>query len=202
VFCSFNNTYKFMPEMFAVWMRLLGKVTASVLWLPESNASAQRNLKREAEAQGIDARRLVFAPHLASPDEHLARLSLADLFLDTLPCNAHSTASDALWAGLPVLTCMGSTFAGRVAASLLHALHLPELVARSTDEYEAKALFLAADAGAIADIKARLARQREVAPLFDTARFTRNLEAAFTTMGERSSRGEAPRSFAVGETAS
>jgi predicted O-linked N-acetylglucosamine transferase (SPINDLY family) len=202
VFCSFNNTYKFMPEMFAGWMRLLGKVEASVLWLPESNASAQRNLKREAEAAGIDGRRVVFAPHLASPDEHLARLSLADLFLDTLPCNAHSTASDALWAGLPVLTCMGSTFAGRVAASLLHALGLPELVARSRADYEAKALFLAADAGAIADLKVKLARQRKTAPVFDTARFTRNLESAFTTMRDRSARGEAPRSFAVGETAS
>ncbi len=201
VFCSFNNAYKFTPQMFAVWMRLLRKVEASVLWLPESNASAQRNLKREAEAEGIDARRLIFAPHLASAEEHLARLSLADLFLDTLPCNAHSTASDALWAGLPVLTCMGSTFAGRVAASLLYALDLPELVARSLADYEAKALLLATGAAALADLKAKLARQREIAPLFDTARFTRNLESAFTTMRDRSARGVAPRSFAVGEMA-
>ena len=132
----------------------------------------------------------------------MARLGLADLFLDTLPCNAHSTASDALWAGLPVLTCMGSTFAGRVAASLLHALGLPELVAHSLPDYEAKALFLATDAVALADLKAKLARQREIAPLFDTARFTRNLESAFAAMRDRNARGEAPRSFAVGETAS
>lgn len=201
VFCSFNNTYKFTPEMFAVWMRLLRRIEGSVLWLPESNPSAQRNLKREAEAAGIDAGRLIFAPHLASLEEHLARLSLADLFLDTLPCNAHSTASDALWAGLPVLTSMGSTFAGRVAASQLHALGLPELVVRSLADYEAKALFLASDAVAFADIKAKVARQRDIAPLFNTARFTRNLESAFATMRERTARGEPPRSFAVGEIA-
>jgi predicted O-linked N-acetylglucosamine transferase (SPINDLY family) len=202
VFCSFNNTYKFTPEMFATWMRLLRKVEGSVLWLPESNASAQRNLKREAEAEGIDAGRLVFAPHLTSLEEHLARLALADLFLDTLPCNAHSTASDALWAGLPVLTCVGSTFAGRVAASLLHALGLPELIMRSLSDYEEKALSLATDAVALAALKTTLARQRKVSPLFDTARFTRNLESAFATMRDRTARGEGPRSFAVGEDAS
>jgi predicted O-linked N-acetylglucosamine transferase (SPINDLY family) len=202
VFCSFNNAYKFIAEMFAAWMRLLGKVKGSVLWLPESDPSAQRNLKREAEAEGIDARRLVFAPHLAAPEDHLARLSLADLFLDTLPCNAHSTASDALWAGLPVLTCAGSTFAGRVAASLLHALDLPELVTRSLAEYESKALDLATDPTAFTNLKTKLALQRKIAPLFDTARFTGNLESAFTTMRERAAKGEAPRSFAVGETAS
>ena len=202
VFCAFNNAYKFMPEVFAVWMRLLGKAEGSILWLPQSNAAAQRNLKREAERAGIDAGRLIFAPHLASPEEHLARLGLADLFLDTLPCNAHSTASDALWAGVPVLTCAGSTFAGRVAASLLRALGLPELIAHSLPEYEAKGLFLATDAAALADLKAKLACQRGSAPLFDTARFTRNLESAFATMRDRTARGEAPRSFAVGETAS
>ncbi|HMI95158.1 MAG TPA: tetratricopeptide repeat protein, partial [Micropepsaceae bacterium] len=190
VFCSFNHTYKFTPEMFALWMRLLRKVEGSMLWLPENNESALRNLKREAEAAGIDAGRLVFAPHLASLEEHLARLSLADLFLDTLPCNAHSTASDALWAGLPVLTCMGSTFAGRVAASLLHALGLPELVVQSLADYEAKALSLATDAAALADLKTKLARQREIAPLFDTVRFTRNLESAFATMRNGTARGE------------
>jgi predicted O-linked N-acetylglucosamine transferase (SPINDLY family) len=188
--------------MFAVWMRLLRRVEGSVLWLPECHASAQRNLRREAEATGIDTARLVFAPHLVSPEEHLARLSRADLFLDTLPCNAHSTASDALWAGVPVLTCMGSTFAGRVAGSLLHALGLPELVVHSLADYEAKALSLATDAAALADLKTKLARQREIAPLFDTARFTRNLETAFATMRDRTARGEAPGGFGVGETAS
>ena len=202
VFCSFNNTYKFTPEMFAVWMGLLRKVEGSVLWLSESNESAQRNLKREAEAQGIGAERVVFAPHVLAPEDHLARLGLADLFLDTLPCNAHSTASDALWAGVPVLTRVGSTFAGRVGASLLHALGLPELVATSRADYEEEALSLARDSAELAGLKAKLARQREIAPLFDTARFTRNLESAFTAMRDRTARGEAPGSFAVGETAS
>jgi predicted O-linked N-acetylglucosamine transferase (SPINDLY family) len=140
---------------------------------------------------------LVFAAHLASLDDHLARLGLADLFLDTLPCNAHTTASDALWAGLPVLTCMGSTFAGRVAASLLHAIGLPELVTHTREDYEAKALSLARDPAALAEIRAKLARNRDAAPLFDTARFTRHLEAAFSEMSERARRGEPPRSFAV-----
>ncbi len=202
VFCSFNNTYKFTPEMFALWMRVLCKVEGSVLWLPESNAASLRNLKREADSAGIDPVRLVFASHIASPDEHLARLSLADLFLDTLPCNAHSTASDALWAGVPVLTCVGSTFAGRVAASLLHAIGLPELVTHSLADYEAKAVFFATDGAALAELKTKLASQREVSALFDTARFTRNLESAFAAMRDRTAGGEAPRGFAVGEAAS
>ena len=197
VFCSFNQTYKFTPEMFAVWMRLLGAAEGSVLWLPEGNEAARRNLARAAEEHGVARERLIFAPHLLSAEQHLGRLSLADLFLDTLPCNAHSTASDALWAGLPLITCMGSTFAGRVAASLLGAIGLPELVTESIAAYEAMALLLARDAGPIGEIKAKLARNRNTAPLFDTARFTRNLEAAFAHMRERAKRGEAPQSFAV-----
>ena len=201
VFCSFNNNYKFMPEMFAIWMRLLGAVDGSVLWLPDGNEAARRNLKREAKDHGVAAERIVFAPFLESTDEHLARLGLADLFLDTLPCNAHSTASDALWAGLPVLTCKGSTFAGRVAASLLQAVGLPELVTHGAADYEALALSLACDAAAMSQLKAKLARNRTVAPLFDTARFTGNLEAAFAEMRRRTARGEAPQSFAVGQAA-
>jgi predicted O-linked N-acetylglucosamine transferase (SPINDLY family) len=197
VFCSFNNCYKFTPEIFAIWMRLLRAVEGSVLWLPEAYPVARANLQREAASQGVGPERIIFAPYLASSEEHLARLALADLFLDTLPCNAHTTASDALWAGLPLLTCTGSTFAGRVAASLLRAIGLPELIMDSLAGYEAKALSLARDAAALSAIRAKLARNRQTAPLFDTARFTRHLEAAFTEMQRRAARGESPQSFAV-----
>ena len=184
VFCSFNNSYKFTPELFDIWMRLLSGVEDSVLWLPEVNAAAVRNLRREAASRGIDERRLVFAPFLASAEDHLARLRLADLFLDTLPYNAHTTAADALWAGLPVLTTPGSTFAGRVAASLLKAIGLPEMIAPSLEAYEATALQLARDRSALAEIKAKLQRNRGTHALFDTARFTRNLEAAYVKLHE------------------
>jgi predicted O-linked N-acetylglucosamine transferase (SPINDLY family) len=197
VFASFNNSFKFTPEVFAVWMRLLSAVDGSVLWLSEPDAVAVRNLKREAEARGINADRLVFARYVASIDEHLARSSLADLFLDTLPCNAHTTASDALWVGLPVITARGTTFAGRVAASLLQTIGLDELIANSLAEYEALALKLARNADALARVKRKLKQNRETHPLFDTARFTRNLERAFMAMCERARRGASPESFAV-----
>ena len=135
VFCSFNNSYKLTPAFFDIWMRLLLAAPGSVLWLLEANALVKDNLREEARQRGVDPDRLIFAPKLPSP-EHLARHRLADLFLDTLPYNAHTTASDALWAGLPVLTCAGETFAGRVAGSLLHAVGLPELVTTSLEEYE------------------------------------------------------------------
>ncbi|HEX3487628.1 MAG TPA: tetratricopeptide repeat protein [Micropepsaceae bacterium] len=202
VFCSFNNTYKFTPEIFATWMRILTAVEGSVLWLPESNGPVRRNLVREAEARGVAGERIVFAPFVDDPAAHLARLRLADLFLDTLPCNAHTTASDALSAGLPVLTCKGTTFAGRVAASLLHAAELDELVTDSLPAYEAKAISLARDPAALVAIKAKLAHNRRAAPAFDTARFTRNLERAFEEMRARALRGETPQSFAVDESAS
>jgi predicted O-linked N-acetylglucosamine transferase (SPINDLY family) len=185
VFCSFNNTYKFTPEMFDVWMRLLKAVENGVLWLPATNDSAVRNLRREAEARGVNAARLVFAPFVVSADEHLARLKLADLFLDTQPYNAHSTASDALWAGLPVLTTSCETFAGRVAASLLKAVGLPDLIAPSLQAYEQLALRLANDRAALGEIRAKLARNRTTEPAFDTARFTRDLETAFLSVYER-----------------
>jgi len=197
VFASFNNAYKFTPSMFDIWMRLLSSVEGSVLWLPRHHPAAVRNLMREAEARGVAAARLVFAPPVAGSAEHLARLRLADLFLDTLPYNAHSTANDALWAGLPILTCAGHSFAGRVAASLLQAIGLPELIADSLSGYEALALKLARDKSALASVRARLAKNRETSPLFDTARTTRNLEAAFTSMWERHQRGEPPAEFAV-----
>src|SRR5204863_3407511 len=139
------------------------------------------NLRREAAERGISAERLVFAPKMESNDAHVARHRLADLFLDTLPYNAHTTASDALWAGLPVLTCLGSTFAGRVGASLLTAVGLPELITTSLDDYEALALKLAREPPYLASLKAKLANNRLTYPLFDTQRYTRHIEAAFTT---------------------
>lgn len=196
VFSSFNGSFKITPEMFDVWMRLLKSVEGGVLWLLDDNPAAVRNLKREAEARGVSARRLVFAPRKPL-EEHLARHRLADLFLDTLPCNAHTTASDALWAGLPVLTCTGETFAGRVAASLLSAAGLPELVTDSLASYEALALSLARDPAALFRLKDKLALHRGVSPLFDTERFTRHLESAFVTMWKRTQNGLPPESFAV-----
>ena len=197
VFCSFNNSYKFSPEVFAVWMRLLRAVPGSVLWLPQGNAATMRNLAAEAEARAVAADRLRFAPYIAEGDVHLARMTCADLFLDTLPYNAHTTAADALWAGLPLLTCKGATFAGRVAASLLSACGLPELVTDSLPAYERRALAMARDAAALGSIRRKLHDNRVTSPLFDTQRFTRHLEAAIVTMWERQQRGEAPASFAV-----
>ena len=196
VFCSFNNNYKITPELFDIWMRLLKETEGSVLWLLESNPAAARNLSKEAEARGVDSKRIVFAPFV-SPSAHLARISLADLFLDSLPCCAHTTASDALWAGVPVSTCIGNTFAGRVAASLLNAIGLPELVTYSYDAYETLALNLARDPAMLEGIKAKLARNRMTHPLFDTARFTRHLETAYLRMQARRAEGLPPAGFAV-----
>ena len=199
VFCCFNNTHKITPEMFDIWCRLLKRAGGSVLWLLGANEAAVRNLRREAEGRGISPGRLVFAD-FTNLDEHLARLRLAGLFLDTLPYCGHTTASDALWAGVPVLTLIGPTFAGRVAASLLSAIGLPELVSTSPDAYEALALQLATDTSALATIKERLARNRDIHALFDTRRLTRNLEAAYIEMWERYRRGGTPSGFAVGLT--
>ena len=197
VFCCFNNNYKFTPALFDVWMRLLRAVKGSVLWLSYPNASTINTLKREAEARGISPERLVFSSYVKSDDDHLARLSLADLFLDTLPYNAHATASDALWAGVPVLTVAGASFPGRVAASLLHAIGMAELVAPSLAAYEERALQLAGNPSELAALKAKLARHRDTEPLFDTARFTRNLERAYEVMWDRSQRGLPPDGFAI-----
>jgi protein O-GlcNAc transferase len=181
VFCCFNNSFKILPRLFDIWMRLLRAVPGSVLWLLEDNASARRNLEQAAQSRGVDAARLVFAPRLPHA-EHLARHRLADLFLDTLPLNAHTGASDSLYAGLPLVTCAGRTFAGRVAGSLLHAVGLPELVVQALPEYEALALQLARDGPRLQALRARLAAARGVAPLFDTDRFRRHLEAAYRGM--------------------
>jgi protein O-GlcNAc transferase len=185
VFASFNNSYKFASPQFDIWMRLLGRIEGSVLWLSNLGSAAANNLAKEAQKRGIDASRLIFARHVPGADDHLARLGLADLFLDTLPYNAHATAADALFAGLPVLTCTGTSFAGRVAASLLHAAGLPELVTQSLDAYESLALMLAREPAMLAGLKTRLAENRKTHPLFDTARFTRHLEAAYLQMWER-----------------
>jgi predicted O-linked N-acetylglucosamine transferase (SPINDLY family) len=182
VFACFNNTYKIAPPVFAAWMRILRVVDGSVLWLLEDNAAATANLGAAAAAHGVARERLCFAPRVPL-DQHLARHALADLFLDTLPYNAHTTASDALWAGLPVLTCRGSTFAGRVGASLLRALGLDaELVTSDLATYEARAIALARDAGALARIRATLAARRSDAPLFDTPSYARALERAYAEM--------------------
>jgi predicted O-linked N-acetylglucosamine transferase (SPINDLY family) len=194
VFCCFNNNFKIMPEMFAIWMQLLKGVDGSVLWLLEDNASASRNLRRQAVARGVVPERLIFAQRV-NLDVHLARHRLADLFLDTLPYNAHTSASDALWAGLPIVTCLGETFAGRVAASLLRAAGLPELITKSLGDYEALALKLARDPAKLSALKAKLAQTRAICPLFDTVRFTRNLEAAYRSMLERSRQQLPPASF-------
>jgi protein O-GlcNAc transferase len=189
VFCAFNNSWKITAALFEIWMRLLEGVPGSVLWLKRPNPAALKNLSQAAEAQGIDPARLVFADD-APLDAHLARQALADIFLDTQPYNAHATASDALWAGLPVLTCRGNGFAGRVAASLLTAIGLPELIAENLADYEAMALRLARDPQALQSLKEKLALNRATAPLFDGERFRIALEAAFTQMLAQRSLGE------------
>jgi len=196
VFCAFNSAHKFTPEMFDIWMRLLTAVPGSVLWVLSKNSATEQNLRREATARGVAPERLIFAPCQPLAD-HLARHRLADLFLDTLPYNAHTTASDALWAGLPVVTCAGETFAGRVAGSLLRAVGLPELVTTSLADYESTALALARDPRKLAALKENLARNLRSAPLFDTQRYTRDLEAAYLRMWDIRCAGNAPHAIVV-----
>jgi protein O-GlcNAc transferase len=191
VFCCFNNSYKILPHVFDCWMRLLAQVEGSVLWLLQDNDTAAKNLRKEAVARGVNADRLVFAGRLPLP-EHLARHRLADLFLDTLPCNAHTTASDALWAGLPVLTEIGETFAGRVAASLLNAIGLSELIAKTQDEYEKLAIALAKNPDRLASIRNKLEKNRLTMPLFNTPLITRNIETAYAAIHERFQAGLSP----------
>jgi protein O-GlcNAc transferase len=196
VFCCFNGSQKILLSVFDSWMRILSRAENSVLWLLEDNPGATASLRREAQAQGIAAERLIFAPH-ERPDRHLARLRLADLILDTLPYGAHTTASDALWAGVPVLTRIGSSFAGRVAASLLTAVGLPELITQSADEYETMAQNFTAAPAALSEIRKKLARNRENCALFDTVRMTRNLEAAYVKMWQHHRSGKTPLGFAL-----
>jgi predicted O-linked N-acetylglucosamine transferase (SPINDLY family) len=196
VFSSFVAHYKIVPAIFDCWMRLLTEIEGSVLWLLAGNEHAVGNLRRSAQARGIAPERLVFAPRMKL-ERHLARQSLADLFLDTLPINAHTTGSDALWAGVPLLTCLGAGFAGRVAGSLLNAVGLPELITETPDAYEALALELARNGGRLAATRAKLARTRKTHPLFDTERLRRHIESAFRTMFLRCQRGEQPVGFDV-----
>jgi len=199
VFCCFNNNYKITPDVFGLWMRLLTSVPGSVLWLLQDNAAAARNLRSEAQRHSVAPERLVFAPRI-DLSLHLARHRLADLFLDTLPYNAHTTASDALWAGLPVVTCLGSAFAGRVASSLLNAVGLPELVTRSLEDYEALARNLATAPSLLTALRDKLWRNRMSFPLFDTDRFRRHIELAYVAMWERYQRGEPPSAFSIDVT--
>jgi predicted O-linked N-acetylglucosamine transferase (SPINDLY family) len=196
VFACLHNSFKIGPELFDLWCRLLRDVKASVLWFLDDGPSVRSNLQREALQRGVAPERLVFAPRIPLAD-HLARLRLADLFLDALPYCAHTSASDALWAGLPVLTCPGNTFAGRVAAALLHAVGLPELVAGSISEYEQAARSHARDPTGLAALRSKLAHDRDAAPIFDTGRFTRDLETAYRTMWERQQAGLPPAGFSV-----
>jgi predicted O-linked N-acetylglucosamine transferase (SPINDLY family) len=195
VFCSFNNSFKITPQVFDIWMRLLRSVDGSVLWLLDGHPASD-NLRREAQKRDVAAERLVFAPRV-DPDIHLARHRLADIFLDTSPYNAHTTTSDALWAGLPVLTCLGTAFAGRVAASIVTAAGLPDLVTHSLPEYEALALRLAREPDRLASVRSKLAGNRLTQPLFDSASFARDLEAVYTAMWERQRNGLVPEAFSV-----
>jgi len=191
VFACFNNNYKITPDVFEVWMRLLRQLQGSVLWLLSGSNAAAAGVEAAVRAHGIDAGRIVWAKRLPLAD-HLARHAHADLFLDTFHYNAHTTCSDALWAGLPVLTLAGRTFASRVAASLLNTIGLPELVTRSVDEYEAAALSLAASPRKLADLRHRLRCNRTKMPLFDTPLFAKRIEAAFEAMWDRHRQGLQP----------
>ena len=196
VYCCFNMLCKITPRMFDVWMRILQRVDGSVLWLVPTEAKARENLRAEAERRGVSAQRLIFAEVLPLT-EHLRRQQLADLFLDTLPFNAGATASPALWAGLPILTCMGESFAGRMGASLLRAVGLPDLVTETESDYEELAVKVGAHPELARELKERLWRNRLNTPLFDTAAFTRYLEAAFTAMYARYEAGLPPDHICV-----
>ena len=197
VFASFNNLHKLGPEIFSIWMRLLHAIEGSVLWISATDHVVKANLRREAAAQGIGPKRLIFARFEDKAEDHLARQVLGDLFLDTLPYNAHSTAGEALWAGLPLLTCQGQSFQGRVATSMLLATGLPELITTCLADYEKRALELARDPVQLAAIRQKLAKNRASAPLFDSARFTRDLEHVYTAMWQRQQAGQPPADFAV-----
>ncbi len=184
VFCCFNQSYKILPAQFTLWMDLLSRLPDSVLWLLQCNSMAQNNLLQQAALHGIAPERIIFAPRV-SMSQHLARLALADLFLDTLPYNAHTSASEALWMGLPVLTCMGDTFPGRVAASILYAAKLPELVTHDLAQYQALGFKLATEPDLLQDIRQRLQNQKQALPLFDTPSFARGLEQAYRLMWQR-----------------
>jgi len=196
VFCCFNNNYKISAEEFSIWMRILNKVEGSVLWLIKANKWAVTNLKKEAEKRGINSSRLIFADKI-NLDKHLARHSLADLFIDTFNYNAHTTASDALWAGLPVVTKLGKSFAARVAGSLLTAVDLPELIVETNEDYEALILDLVNNPKRLAAIKKKLMKNRLSKPLFDTELFTKHLEDGYRQAYNRYLTGHGPANIDV-----
>ena len=197
VFCSFNHDYKINPPVFDIWMRLLKKVPGSVLWLMKLNEAAERNLRNEALVRGISPERIIFATRVPRVEEHLARYRMADLFLDTTPYNAHTTTSDALRAGLPVVTCRSESFAGRVASGLLAAVGLPELITDGLEEYEALVLQLAQDSSLLQTVRRKLAHNLVTTPLYDTARYCRNLERAYSAMWHRYRQGQPPDCITV-----
>jgi protein O-GlcNAc transferase len=201
VFCCFNHSYKIGPEIFDIWMRLLRNIPGSVLWLNNAHPVAQRNLLEEARARDVAPERIVFAPFVAADSEHLARLRTADLFLDTPGYTAHATASDALLAGLPVLTISGDRFAARVGASLMRAIGMEELIASDLQRYEELAIDLACEPSRLAAIRRKIAENSHTRPLFDTRGFTRHLESAYQMMVEYSRQGLEPVSFSVGPSA-
>ena len=199
VFCCFHNVYKITPRTFERWLRIAEQVDGSVLWLLGDRQTSVRNLRREASARGVDPARLVFAPTLPQA-EHLARQRAADLFLDAAPCNAHTTASDALWVGLPVLTLAGESFTARVAASLLNAIGMPELITSTPEEYEALAVDIATHPGLLRRLRDKLESNRLTTPLFDTEKFTRHLEDAYRQMHRRLRMNLSPDHIRVAET--
>jgi protein O-GlcNAc transferase len=197
VFCSFNNSHKLNPEMFDIWMRLLQRVEGSVLWLSRFSEAAMRNLREEAVKRGVKADRIIFSEFMKSSEDHLARIRSADLFLDTMPYNAHTTACDALWAGLPLLTCAGEGMAARAAASLLTAIGVPELITHDLESYEARAYELATHPAMLKDAREKLAQNRLTSRAFDTPSYVRHIEAAYTAMHERQLSGQPPEHIEV-----
>jgi len=189
VFCCFNNHYKITPNIFIGWMRILKAVEGSVLWLTEGNNTAISNLKKEAKKNGVDENRIIFASRLTLREDHLNRIQLADLFIDTLPYNAHATTSDALQVGLPVLTCIGNSFASRVAASLINSVNLPELITNTQEQYESLAMELATHPEKLKTIKKKLNNNLPESPLYDTPLFTQHLESAYSMMYDRYQKG-------------
>ncbi|MDA8760806.1 hypothetical protein N9M89_04400 [Amylibacter sp.] len=196
VFCCFNNNYKISPNEFDIWMRLLTKVENSVLWLRQSNQLSNINIKNEAQKRNVDPSRLVFAGKVPM-DEHLARQRLADLFVDTFAFNAHTTAAEALWAGLPLVTKLGKGFAARVAGSLLNAVALPELVTETEKDYEALILELATNPTKLAEIKEKLATNRLTQPLFNTELYTKHLENGYQQAYQNYFDGNLPQTIIV-----
>ena len=192
VYSCFNHHYKITQSVFNSWMKILSQVEGSVLWLSDGNNTGVSNLKNEAEKRGVDSKRLIFAPRLDLREDHLNRIKLSDLFLDTLPYNAHATTSDALQVGLPVLTRIGESFASRVAASLINSVNLPELITETQEQYEVMAIGLAKDKEKLKLIREKLKNNLPLSPLYDTPLYVKQLESAYEEMFERSQNGLGP----------